>query len=269
MSGAGVSKNLAEKSAAYLLKEGYNVLVLGFYKWKGMPKEMYSIPVEYVERATKWLLSNDKYTIEKVAIMGISTGSGYALLCASYISDISCVIALSPFDFVMEGVNKYYKPQQTSVYTYKGCDNPYSSSEILNKGILKLLLEAKRDKKYTLKRAMRSIYDSSPLNESSRIKVENMKAKVLFLAAKNDDCWPSDEAVPRMVKVLQNANYPYEVKSMVYEKASHILGYLPIKKIVAKLILPCMLKAEHQYYEQCELARNDSVKQILLFLQEW
>ena len=38
----------------YMRKAGYNVLVLGFYKWKGLSKHLVSIPVDYVEKAVKW-----------------------------------------------------------------------------------------------------------------------------------------------------------------------------------------------------------------------
>ncbi len=31
----------------FLRKAGYNVLVLGFYLWEGLPKELVSIPVDY------------------------------------------------------------------------------------------------------------------------------------------------------------------------------------------------------------------------------
>ena len=47
---------------------------------------------------------------------------------------------------------------------------------------------------------MRYGYDliQDRLVPESRIKVENMRADVLFLAVKDDDCWPSDVAVSRM-----------------------------------------------------------------------
>lgn len=54
---------------------------------------MYNIPVEYVERAVIELKRNG---FEKIALHGISTGAGYALLCSSLIPEISCTIAVVP-----------------------------------------------------------------------------------------------------------------------------------------------------------------------------
>lgn len=67
------------KDSEYLRKAGYSVLVLGFYYWKGMPKAMRAIPVEYVEKAVEALRRSG---FEKIGIHGISSGAAYALLCA-------------------------------------------------------------------------------------------------------------------------------------------------------------------------------------------
>ena len=66
-------------------------------------------------------------------------------------------------------------------------------------------------RQYGLRRFMRFGYDEMEKKQfpEARIKVENMHDDVLFLAIKDDDVWPSDVAVPRMLKVLKEANYPY------------------------------------------------------------
>ena len=46
---------------------------------------------------------------------------------------------------------------------------------------------------------------------------------VLLLGVRDDDGWPSEEAVTRMVKILEEAGYPYRVEHHVYDKASHAL----------------------------------------------
>lgn len=45
---------------------GYNVLVLGFYMWEGLPDALVSIPVDYAERAVHWL--EDEKKIQSVEI---------------------------------------------------------------------------------------------------------------------------------------------------------------------------------------------------------
>ncbi len=266
--GASCDEKTSIVMSRYLRNAGYNVLVLGFYMWKGMSKNLVSIPVDYVENAIIWLKT--KKHIEKICITGISTGAGYALLCASLFPQISGVIPVVPFDYVMEGTTNSFKRLGKSVYTFHGKDLPFSRWSILDNGFMKVVSSARKDKNYGLGRFMRYGYDNNPLNEESRIRIENMKADVLFIAAKDDDAWPSDLAVMRMTKILKNCNYSYKVESHIYEKASHALSDgLDDLSGYARWAFKHMLPAEKKYPKECEEARQDSLKRILKFLDEW
>ncbi len=268
----GASRNEATcvSMSGYLRRAGYNVLVLGFYLWKGLSKNLARIPVEYAERAVHWLKSTQG--IEKVAMTGASTGAGYTLVCASLIADITCVIPIVPFDYVMEGTSPQNKRLHCSVYTYKGENLPYTETPMLDKGMLNWFKMAAKAKGYGIRRFMRFGYDymSDSLNPESRIKVENMNADVLLLAAKNDDCWPSDVAVPRMLKVFEENNYPHRVESHIYEKGSHALvdGMAEMSGL-AKLCVKTMIPTEKKYPKECEEARQDSCARIIQFIEEW
>ena len=53
--GASCDEKTSVSMCRYLRNAGYNVLVLGFYLWKGLPKELVSIPVvpfDYVMEGT-------------------------------------------------------------------------------------------------------------------------------------------------------------------------------------------------------------------------
>lgn len=106
----------------------------------------------------------------------------------------------------------------------------------------------------------------------SRIKVENMRSDVLLMAPSYDDCWPSEQAVPRMERILREYNYPYRVKVRMYENASHAIamdmGALK-KNAVLRFLLGILLPAEKKHSEACERARKDSMQLILDFLEEW
>lgn len=268
--GASCDEKTTTAMAGYLIKAGYNVLVLGFYLWKGLSKDMSSIPVDYVEKAVHWLL--EKPQIEKIAMTGASTGGGYTLLCASLIPEITCVIPVVPFDHVLEGTTKDNKRAHCSLYTYHEKDIPYTPTELLDMGMMKWLGLARKAEGYGYKRFMRYGYDriTPMLTEESRIKVENMNADVLLLAVKDDDCWPSDEAVPRIVEKLQFVNYPHRLEYHIYEKGSHALcdGQDDIS-FMMKFILKHMLSAEKKYPKECDEARADSLRRILEFIKKW
>ena len=266
--GASCDEKTSVSMSRFLRKAGYNVLVLGFYGWKGLSKELVSVPVDYVEKAVKWL--KQEKGIKGVAMTSVSTGAGYTLLAASLIPEIGCVIPVVPFDHVMEGTTNNFKRLHRAVYTWHGEDVPYSTWTLIDQGLVKVFSGAIKDKRYGLRRFMRYGYDHNPLTEESRIKVENMHADVLFLAAKDDDAWPSDIAVPRMMKVLQEANYPYRAEAHVYEKASHALADgLDEMTGYARWAFQNLLPAEKKFQKECEEARQDSFRRILKFLEEW
>ena len=272
--GASCDEKTSVYMSEYLRRAGYNVLVLGFYLWKGLSKDLVSIPVDYVQKAVKWL--KEEKDIERIAMTALSTGAGYTLLAASLIPEISCVIPVVPYDYVMQAsVQKglAFKSVHKSQYTWHGRDIPYTSTDLLDKmGMLGWLNAARKAPGYGLGRFMRYGYDMIVGKQSpeARIKVENMHADVLFLAVKDDDAWPSDIAVPRMVKILKEADYPYRVEYHIYEKGSHALADgLDKMNGYARFALKHMIPAEKKYPHECEDARKDSFRRVLKFLEEW
>ncbi len=266
--GASCDEKTSIAMAEYLIKEGYNVLVLGFYLWKGLSKNLASIPVDYAEKAVHWLL--DKKKVKRIAMTGASTGGAFTLLSASLIPEITCIIPIVPYDHVLEGTTQNMKRLHCSIYTWHGEDIPYTPTELLDIGMMEWLRRAKKAQGYGLARFMRYGYDqiTSILTPKSRIKSENMNADVLLFAVKNDDCWPSDEAVSRIVDNFKKVNYAHRIEYHIYEKGSHALttgklGFIP--RTLSKLMIP----AEKKYPKECDEAREDSVQRILKFLKEW
>ncbi len=263
MGGAGCNEKVCIESSVFLREAGYAVLVLGFYFWKGLPKEMYHIPVEYAERAAKWL---HKKGYSRVIIMGTSTGAGYAMLSASLIQDINGAILVSPLDHVMEAMKNYIDGQGYSMYEYRGKTMPYAHFPLTDHGILDGIKKFKKSKAYPkMTHIMRYSYDTAEYSEESRIKVENIKGDILMIAPREDDCWPSTEAVARMKTILEECAFPYRYEATIYEKGSHALGYwklTPFLKAILKLLCPI----EGKFPEECEKARHDSVDEILKFL---
>ena len=123
MHGSGMSERHCLTDSEYLRKAGYSVLVLGFYFWKGMPKAMRAIPVDYVEKAAAVLRHSG---FDKIGIHGISSGAAYALLCASLIPEINLVLSVCPFDYVMEEPKIFGKLTGRSWFSYRGKDYPCS-----------------------------------------------------------------------------------------------------------------------------------------------
>ena len=230
-----------------------------------MPEDPVLAPVEYAECAVN-VLKEAGYA--KIAMYGISAGAKFAITAASLIPDVNLVIAASPFDYTTEAFQGT-KALNQSTFSWRGKPLPYDPTVTLHRNIISVLFRTAFSKKYGMRRMLRGCYDENVQTEEARIKVENMHADILMQCPGYDDCWPSDEAVPRMKKILEDNGYPYRVQATVYEKGSHVLcGDLMAAPEYLKSITQ-ILQAEYIDQGACNQAREDSMKEALEFLAGW
>ena len=91
---------MAKCGTKWLHKNGVNVLCMS------PGKKNYShvnFPLERIETAIQWLKNNGN---QKIGIMGMSTAGMDALVAASLFSDITLTFALTPSDFVWQGLSR-------------------------------------------------------------------------------------------------------------------------------------------------------------------
>lgn len=97
MLGDDTKDMMAKGGVKWLQKKGLNVLTMS-----PAPKDYghHNYPLERFEKALAFLKTMGN---EEIGIMGASTTGMLALVAASYFSEITLTIAISPSDFVMEG----------------------------------------------------------------------------------------------------------------------------------------------------------------------
>lgn len=275
--GSGEKRDFVELRAKALCDEGFNVLSLGYYLWKPLSAQTVRIPVDYADKAVGFLKNCERLNIRKIGMTGLSLGAAYTLLCASYLPDISCVVSVSGFDFVVEGCKNALFRQHKSYFSYHGEDVPYEPAEALSH-LGRTLRDLKHDTRYDFKAMNRFYYNEcfKDRTDCSRIKVENIKGNVLLLAPAFDDTWPSDIAFPRIMQVLEEKKFPYRHECVIYEKASHYLAVPPecmrlngkseeaLQKTLAKF-----MTMEAKYPAECRKARLESWEKLVAFFREW
>lgn len=275
--GSGESRHVVEARAAILAGEGYSVLAVGYYLWEPLSKQTVSIPLDYIELAIDWLLHKCPVEITKIGMFGLSLGAAYTALCGSYFPQISCAVAASGFDFVVEGCKNMLIRQHKSYFTLHGEDIPYEPATTLSH-LPATLKKWKKDARYDSRAMCRFYYNECFKNrtDASRIKVENGSCDWLFLAPAYDDTWPSEEAAKRMMRVLREKQYPHRYECVVYEKGSHLLG-IPNEVLAVmgggsekklRRLLKRLFTMEKKYPAECMAAREESYQKILSFLQE-
>ena len=88
---------MARSCVKWLLKQDINVLTMSPAK-KDYGHHNY--PLERVEAAINWLKN---HSIRKIGIVGASTTGTLALTAATYFSDITLTIGMTPSDFIWQG----------------------------------------------------------------------------------------------------------------------------------------------------------------------
>jgi len=263
--GAMCTEKISINASRFIREAGYSMLLLGFYSWKDTPKSVCRIPVEYTERAVAYL--KDRFHVQTIIMTGASTGAGYSLLSASLIPDIHGVAAIVPYDYVMESTT-IFKRRGVSVYTWRGEDLPYTPYKIVDRGLLRILRDMRQTEEYGPDRLIRYGYDEceKDRNPESRIKTENINGDILMIACKADDCWPSDVAVPRIAKNLEEHGFAHRVIAKVYEKGSHMIGGdYATAAFYMKPAVKLLMRAEKKWPQECEEARKQCKKDMLEF----
>ncbi|MBR2677197.1 MAG: hypothetical protein IKE28_09845 [Solobacterium sp.] len=254
--GAGCKKNMTIMMGQFLVDAGFTVLFLGFYLWDTLPKEMWSIPVDYSKRAAVWLKENGF----DVCMIGTSTGAGYTLLSASLVPQISGVVALSGFDYVMEGCRFFRKPSGHSVYTFQGKEVPFSHFDIIQDGWVKAFRNAKKDG-ISMAGFMRYGYEHTRYNPESRIRVEDICGDILFLGPTDDSAWPSDTAAKRMMDLLKKAGFRHHAELKLYDSTAHGLGVGELTGIY-KLLAGFLVKEDRKLAEEAR-------QYVISWLDRW
>lgn len=252
-SGSEGGSKASDTMAWYYQQHGISALGVILFAGKETGENLDRVPLEYVENAIAWLKEQG---FEKIAVDGISKGSEYALLAASRFDDISCVIARVPSYFVSEGMIGRSGPSGTSCWSYHGEELNYTPYIIRDFDILKQL------RTYGELNIL-SYNTGKDVTDESIIPVENIRGPILLISTEADTVWPSTEQAAHIVSDLQEHDFPYEVKSLTYEKISHFA--IPMRSNT--WLLKLMFQSERQFPEECAAERTDLSEQAVDFIQ--
>lgn len=218
---------------------GYPAIALGYIMTDNTPKSLNMIPLEYFEKAIDYIKSRPEIEGKKIVLMGSSKGAEVSLLIAATYTDIDGVIVEAPSSVVFQG----FSGSSTSSWSVKGesipCVKyvPYDYSTITGYvyiEMFKLCLEQKDQV------------------EKASIPVENINGPILLLSGTDDTMWPSADMGEAIINRLEENNFEYYYKHIIYDDAGHDLTEFNIMGGT---------------YEGNKKARLDSDKRILEFLE--
>lgn len=265
LGGSEGNENIPRDLGARFAREGIAALGLCYWNVPGLPRELVEVPVESVERAVAFLRGRG---FEKVGVYGISKGGELALLAASLMPELTCVVALSPLDHVMPGITGNGSiatkgVSERSSWTWRGEPVPCVPGGVrMPYGAIVrwLLTERQLDLRFFYERLL------ARADEGSAIKVERIAGPVLLVSPVHDVMWPSDAACLRIEERLRVHGHPWEVARLSYEHASHIM--VPMEGGMNAGSLR-MFREERRHPERCAASRADAFARTLSFLERW
>lgn len=218
-SGGGIN----EARAALFASRGYAALALGYFGAPGLPDYLSEIPLEYFERALRWLRDAVQPPGGFVAVSGHSRGGELALLLGSlYPQAVSAVIAYVPSSVVHSVLNAgkpgagRFGPAWTRAG--KPLDHVWENNAAQDWSIVDSLPEPRRQAQ-----AFVSAHEDAAAVLRARIPVERIAGPVLLLSAGDDGYWPSTRYAGEVARALNAAGHPYPVEYLNYPDAGHAL----------------------------------------------
>ena len=276
MLGDSSEDRMAATGAKWLNHQGIHVMAMSpekkDYGHHNYPLERFGSAIAFMK----------EQGCKKLGVVGASTTGMMALLAASYYPELSLTIAISPPDFVMEGFYQddkdgmHERPgDNESTVTWKGEPLPYLPYAYRHPEYWQKIQE--ESKASGDKIASRKLFDESerrhPIQEDERIKVENIRGKIIFIGAEDDVLWDTCKYIRRMEQRLSRLPHDSVVESWLYEHGTHFAFPESMLKMIlpvgSGLLVSLMFRAGKEHPKACKETRMDIDRRLKKALAEW
>ena len=276
MLGDSSEDRMARMGAKWLGRQGIHVMAMSADK-KDYGHHNY--PLERFGKAIAFMKAEG---CEMLGIAGASTTGMLALLAASYYPELSLTIAISPPDFVMEGFYRDGKDGMTerpgeneSSVSWQGKPLPYLPYAYRHPEYWKKIQEESKAGGDRI--ASRKMFDESekrhPVKEDERIKVENIRGKIIFIGAEDDVLWDTCKYIRRIQQRLNQVPHEGVFEAWLYEHGTHFAFPESMLKLMlpvgSGLLVSFMFKAGKEHPKECRETRIDIDRRLQKALREW
>lgn len=207
-----------------LASRGYAVLSLAYFAAENVPERLGNIPLEYFERAIRWLAAQPTVDSTRLAVYGTSRGGELALILGATYPQLRAVVANLPSHVAWPGmlVDSLYTP----AWTLHGKPLPYMNTPALPGDVARHAgCRDLRDCPNLLGiHNFLARLEDEKAQEQAAIPVERINGPVLLVAGKSDSIWPSAWMADQVAQRLRRHNFEHPVEHYAYENAGHSIG---------------------------------------------
>lgn len=276
MLGDAIDDRMAVSGVKWLHRQGCNVMTMSPTK-KDYGHHNY--PLERFEKAITYLKMKGN---KKIGAAGASTTGMMALLAASYYPDISLTIAMTPPDFVMEGFYqdgldgaKERPGNEESSVSYQGKPLPYLPYAYRHPEYWQKIKQESKEGGNMI--ASRKMFDASerlhPVREEEKIKVENIKGKLILIGAEDDVLWDTCKYIRRMEERLRTVPNDCRCETILYQHGTHFVFPESMIKLMlpvgSGLLVRLVFRAGREYPKECKDTRIDIDNKLSEIIRTW
>jgi uncharacterized protein len=190
-------RNYLKAKRDSLIKRGFAVLAIGYFRSNGTPNSLDRIALDAIRDTILSIAKHPKIDASKIILMGGSKGGELVLNLASRYPDFSGVIAMSTSNVSFPALTW---SANTSSWSDKNQEVPYVPAT------MEIIMPAMKGDLYTAHSIM---LEDKEAVKKAEIKVEAIKGPILLLSAKDDEQWPASEMSDQIVRRLNENNFPY------------------------------------------------------------
>ncbi len=276
MLGDSAEDRMASMGAKWMNRQGIHVMAMSPEK---KDYGHHSYPLERFGKAIAFMKAQG---CEKLGVAGASTTGMMALLAASYYPDLTLTVAISPPDFVMEG---FYQDgldgmrerpgDGESSVTWQGKPLPYLPYAYRHPEYWLKIEEASRAGGDKI--ASRPMFDESerlhPVREEERIRVENIRGKIVFIGAEDDVLWDTCRYIRRMEERLIRMPRDNSFEAWLYRYGTHFAFPESLLRMIlpvgSGLLVSFMFRSGKEHAGECRRMRIDIDRRLRKTLAEW
>lgn len=211
---------LAEELAALLASHDFATLAVAYFGVNGLPAHLVRIPLEYVESATDWLMSQSETAGLGLGVVGVSRGGELALLLASICPAIRAVAGFAASSVVWPGFTQGH--DCFAAWTRKGREVAFAVPRMTP-------LSATASGPMVTRPWFTATAGDQNARQCAMISVELIRGAVLLVSGGADQVWPA----PFLAELaMQRLNHCGNAKTarhvhLTYPRAGHGVGRAP------------------------------------------
>jgi dienelactone hydrolase len=211
---------LAEELAALLASHDFAALAVAYFGVNGLPAHLMRIPLDYVEDAAEWLMSQPDTAGLGLGVLGVSRGGELALLLASIYPKVRATVGFAASSVIWPGFTQGLDCY--AAWTRKGHDVAFAVPRLTP-------LSAKATGPLVTWPWFHATARDQKARQCAMIPVELTRGAVLLVSGGDDQVWPS----PFLAELaMQRLNHSGNTKTarhlhLTYPRAGHGVGRAP------------------------------------------